>query len=147
MRQNGRSIVAPLALLATATGARTWTGVAAMAPARSAKLARVTRALALLEIAADKVPSLPNRTNSVGIIGRVLAGAFIGAAVSRGTRQDRVMAALAGGLVAFASAQLSFRARRALTHHLPATSAALIEDAATLSVAKYGASLLGSDRD
>jgi uncharacterized membrane protein len=142
MQTSERSILAPIALMATATGARTMVGVTAVGRTGSVHVAKVTAALALLELLVDKLPNIPNRTDRGGLIGRVVAGAFIGATIARMSGRDTPPAALAGALFAFAGAHLSFRFRRALSHRLPPVAAAFVEDAAVLALAKRGSRYL-----
>jgi uncharacterized membrane protein len=142
MEERGSSFIAPIALMATATGARTMTGVAAAARTRSPELVKVAAALALLELIGDKVPGIPNRTDLGPIVGRVAAGALIGASVARAEGRDRLTGALVGAVCAFAGAHLSFRFRRALSAVLPPMAAAAIEDAAVVATAALGARAL-----
>ena len=125
--------------MAAATGARTMVGVTAASRLRSAQLANVAAAFALLELLGDKIPGIPNRTDVGPMLGRVAAGAFIGASVARATGRDRIAGALVGSLFAFAGAQLSFRLRRSLSHVLPSIVAAAIEDVAVVATARRGA--------
>lgn len=136
--------IAPIALLAGATGARTMTGVSAAIGVRASAIAKVAAALALLELLCDKIPGIPNRTDLAPIVGRVAAGAFIGASVAKLAGRDRLTGAIIGSLFAFAGAQLTFRARRALTRVMPAMAAAAVEDAAIVAVARLGARALPS---
>lgn len=126
----------PLALLAGVSGARTMAGVAAVAPRLP------TRLLAAGELIADKLPIAPNRIDPGLLLGRVVAGAVVGAVVAERTGRNRGGLAVAGGLIAFASAHATFRLRRALSARLPAVAAALVEDAVVLGAAAAGAALL-----
>jgi uncharacterized membrane protein len=153
------SPLVPTILLAAATGARSMTGVAATArsvgalaprevrtqPARflaSPQVAAGLTALAAMELAADKVPSIPNRTDPGPLLGRVVAGGLIGAAVAAVAGRDRAVGALVGGGAAFAGAHLSFELRRELAALLPPTLAALVEDAAVGALAAAGATAM-----
>src|SRR4051812_16793135 len=98
MEERRSSFVAPIALMAAATGARTMTGVAAAAKTRSPELVKVAAALALLELIGDKLPGIPNRTDLGPVVGRVAAGALIGATVARAAGRDRLTGALVGSL-------------------------------------------------
>jgi uncharacterized membrane protein len=144
MNHPERSFIAPVALLAAATGARTTVGVAAVGQTRSAPLATVTALLALLELLADKLPNIRNRTDPAAIAGRMAAGALIGAAVSEAAGRDRLPAALAGATFAFVGAHLSFRFRRSLMRHLPPLTAAVVEDAVVIALARTGERFLES---
>src|SRR5687767_8871321 len=105
----------PTVLLAAATGARTMTGLAATArsvgsrepnaaqlqPARfvaSRSVAGATAALAAMELLADKLPGIPNRTDALPLLGRAAAGALIGAAIAASARRDRASGAAVGAV-------------------------------------------------
>jgi len=145
----------PTILLAAATGARSMTGLAASArsvgarephaeqlqPARfvaSRSVAGTTAALAAMELLADKLPGIPNRTDALPLVGRAAAGALIGATIAAAARRDRVTGAAAGAVIALLSAHLSFRARRALAERLGPTAAAVVEDVVVCSLAAVG---------
>jgi uncharacterized membrane protein len=137
------SPVVPTILLAAASGARSMTGVAATARALgSPRVAGGAAALAAMELVADKLPFIPNRTDPGPLAGRVVAGGVIGAAIAGATGRNRVSGALAGAAAAFVSAHLSFHLRRELSAWLPATGAALVEDAIVGAVAAAGVSAL-----
>lgn len=155
MTRTNRPTIAPLVCLAAASGARTFTGIAAVARTRTSprianridnEIATATSALALFELMADKTPNIPDRIEPSSLFGRVAAGAIIGAAIANMNGRDRRSAALGGALVAFASAHLSFRFRRSLSRHMPAFVAALVEDAAVLGLAAAGETFLRGPR-
>lgn len=159
--------LAPLALLAAASGARALSGIAGVACVRAAEanrerplapgprivrrfddgVAKVATVLAVFEMMADKAPRIPDRVNAGPLFGRVLAGATVGAAVAQMRSRDRQPYAIAGALMAFASAQLSFRMRRALAETMPAFAAGLVEDAVVVSVVAAGAALLAPGKN
>lgn len=140
MRDGTREALLPLALLASASGARTMSGVAAISPRVPVK------ALAGAELIADKLPSAPNRTDPALLLGRVAAGALVGAVVGSRTGMNRGHSAIIGGLIAFASTHATYRLRRALMKRLPPIAAAVAEDALVLTAAAVGAALLPSKR-
>jgi len=159
MHMTERSPLVPTILLAAASGARSMTGlaatarhVAARAPAESpaqparfladSRVAAAATTLAAMELAADKLPGIPNRTDPGPLAGRVAAGGLIGAAVAAVLGRDRAFGALAGAAAAFAGAHLSFQLRRELAELLPATLAALVEDAVVGALAAAGASAI-----
>ena len=150
-------IIAPIALIAGATGARCMTGLATVAGIAAAgderapkplghrldrEIAGVTAMAALGELVGDKLPNAGDRVAPAPLASRVLAGALIGAAVAGLTGHDKKNAAVGGAVAAFLSAHLTFRFRRALSNHLPSVAAALVEDAVVLSAAAIGAKLL-----
>ncbi|MEO6876956.1 MAG: hypothetical protein ABI205_00655 [Gemmatimonadaceae bacterium] len=138
------------ALLATATGARSMTGLAALAKARSsadehggaARLAAVMGSMAAMEMVGDKLPSIPNRTDTGPLLGRVAAGAIIGATIGGMTNRNRTTGALVGALTALVAAELTFRFRRVLSEHMPPLLAAAVEDAVVASLAAAGVNAL-----
>jgi uncharacterized membrane protein len=135
-----RETLIPLTLLAAASGARTMSGVAAITPGSAARL------VALGELIADKVSSIPARVDRAPLLGRVAAGAIVGAMVGVRTGRNSGESAIIGGLVAFASAHATYRMRRALSARLPAVAAALVEDAIVVGAAVTGSAMLRSRR-
>jgi len=138
MRDEQRGLI-PLTLLAAASGARSMAGLAAISTHGPVRL------LAAGELFADKTPGLPDRIDPAPVLGRVVAGALLGIAVGGRTGANRSELAVIGGLIAFLSAHATFRLRRALSAHLPAASAAVVEDAIVVGAAVTGAALLRSD--
>jgi uncharacterized membrane protein len=136
MHRETRGSLVPLALLAAASGARTWAGVAAISRRTPTKL------FAAGEFIYDKMPTVPSRVAPPLLFGRIAAGALVGATVGRRTGRNRAGSAILGGLVAFASAHATYRMRRALGRRLPAMAAALVEDAIVAGAAVAGAELL-----
>ena len=136
MRREARGSLTPLALLAAASGARTWAGVAALSRHTP------TRLFAAGELVYDKVPTVPSRVAAPLLLGRIAAGALVGATVGSRVGRSRAGSAILGGLVAFASAHATYRMRRALGRRLPAMAAALVEDAIVVGAAWAGAALL-----
>ena len=158
------SIAAPIALLAAASGARSMTGIAAVARVRASAesgnrdrglgprivgrfdrtIANTATALAVFEMMADKAPHIPDRINPGPLFGRVVAGVIVGAGVAQLTGVDRRVPAIAGAVTAFVGAQLSFRMRRALAESMPGFAAGLVEDAIVIGIGAAGAALLRS---
>lgn len=142
-------------LLAAATGARTFAGVAMTArhlatasgsdlpePARSLArphVAAAVSALAAFELVVDKLPFIGDRTDPGQLAGRLMGGAAIGASIAAVTGKDRAVYALLGAAAAFVGAHAGFRARRELSTVVPPTIAAVVEDAAVVALAQAGA--------
>ena len=135
-RHDALAPLIPLTLLSAASGARTFSGVAALSGRSPAKLA------AAGELVFDKVPTVPSRIDAPSLVGRIAAGALVGAVVAGRTGGSRRELAVVGGLIACASAYATYELRHALSEHLPAVAAALVEDALVLSAAAGGAALL-----
>jgi uncharacterized membrane protein len=162
MADTDKPVAAPIAMIAGATGARAMTGLAAAAHARAANpdalgatpigrrldrdIANVTAALAIGELVGDKLPVVGDRIAPGPLVARVAAGAIVGTTVANITGHERRNAAIGGAVAAFVGAHLSFQLRRALTRHMPALLAALVEDAAVLGLAAAGTMLLAPRR-
>jgi uncharacterized membrane protein len=153
------SSMMPTILLGLATGARSAAGVAATArylaarsvgqaaeePARflaSPRVAATVTAFAAMEVVADKLPFIPNRTDAAPLVGRIVAGAVLGAAIAAVSNRGRAQGALVGSVAAFAGAHLGFQLRRELAALLPAPVAALAEDAAVGALVAAGVSAM-----
>ena len=162
MTTDDKPLVAPIAMIAAASGARCMTGLAAVAHARVANpdalgstglgkhldrdIANVTSVLAAGELVGDKLPFVGDRVAPGALLGRVAAGAVIGATVAGITGHEKRSAAIGGAVAAFVGAHLSFQLRKALSRHMPALVAAVVEDAAVLTLAAAGTRLLGPRR-
>src|SRR6476659_7029161 len=136
MHRETRGSLMPLALLAAASGARTWAGVAAISRRTPTKLC------AAGEFIYDKVPTVPSRVAPPLLAGRIAAGALVGATVGRRTGRNRAGSAILGGRRAIEKTHNTYRMRRALGRRLPAMAAALVEDAIVAGAAVAGAELL-----
>ncbi len=86
------------------------------------------------ELAADKTPWIPSRTDVAPLAGRIASGALVGAAVAGRRGTSRVAAALAGALGAAASTFVMHAARRDASEPLGAVPTALAEDALALGL-------------
>jgi uncharacterized membrane protein len=99
--------------------------------------APLLRALALGEMAVDKLPGIPNRTAPPALAGRILLGALSGFLLARASGRSVLPAVLLAGLAALASAFLGLRLRLLLGKLMPLPGmAALIEDAVVFSAAR-----------
>src|SRR6266404_7283059 len=91
--------------------------------------------LALGELVVDKLPSTPNRTKLLGLIGRSVTGGLSGAAVAASGAQSIALGAglgVAGAIAgAFAGHEVRERLVRALK--VPDFVAALLEDAVAIA--------------
>ena len=105
-------------------------GFIATAPARYLFLAA-----AIGELIADKVPSAPDRTTPVGLVTRIVTGAFTAIALSLTLRQSLVAAALLGALGAVVGAFAGYEVRRRLVQKskLPDFVVAIVEDALAIA--------------
>jgi uncharacterized membrane protein len=91
--------------------------------------------LAATELAGDKLPKAPNRTELPSLIVRTASGALVGAALFTASRDRALTGALIGGLAALAGTYGSFYLRRALnrTGKVPNLISGLMEDAVMVS--------------
>ena len=88
--------------------------------------------LAAGEMAADKHPAMPSRTDLVPLTGRMMSGAFT--AASHATPDRRVPMAIAGAVGGFCGTWLFFHLRRAIIARVgPGVTAGLVED--TIAIA------------
>ena len=131
----------PLVLLAAASGARTWAGVAAISRRTPPRL------FAAGELIYDKVPTVPSRVAPSLLAARIAAGTVVGASVSGRAGRNRIASAVFGGLIAYASAHATYRIRRALGRRLRPIAAALVEDAVVIGAAAVGAAILNRNAD
>ena len=106
-------------------GLRTFTGPAIVAEGAGRNALIL---LAVGELIADKLPSMPNRTDPPGLAARFIAGAFCGMAIAgRRKRSERVLSGIVAGTAALAAAYAGYQYRKRVK--LPPLAAALIEDA------------------
>jgi uncharacterized membrane protein len=98
-------------------------------------------ALAAFELAADQWPELPPRIAPPALLGRVLSGALVGAALGRSHSERRVIGIAAAS--AAVSAFASYALRRAANRRLPNSVSGALEDALVLGA---GGALAASAR-
>jgi len=91
--------------------------------------------LALGELVVDKLPSTPNRTRLLGLIGRSVFGGLSGAAVAASGAQSIALGAVLGaaGGIAGAFAGYEVRTRLVRTLKVPDFVIALLEDAVAIA--------------
>lgn len=143
-----RSATAP-ATAATLLERGSWPGEADPAVALAARFAPVLRGVAVAEMAADKLPMMPDRTVPPVLAGRILIGAASGALLARAAQRSAILAALLGGLLAVAGAFAGLNLRRFLSDNLgvPNIPAGLLEDAAVIGGASAVVGLGGEAGD
>jgi uncharacterized membrane protein len=104
--------------------------------ALAARFAPAIRALALGEMAADKLPGIPSRTAPPILAGRLLMGAGSGLLLARAAGRNPLMAALLAGLMAIVSSFIGLRLRTLLSERLRLpVVAGLVEDAVVVGAA------------
>jgi uncharacterized membrane protein len=94
------------------------------------------------ELAADKLPFLPDRISLLPLLGRAASGAFVGAALSDAAGEPPATGAALGAAAAVASAYAMYHLRRAAGEKLglPDPLLAVLEDGLAL---RGGSSVLG----
>jgi uncharacterized membrane protein len=114
------------------SGSRSMLGPALVArPVSSSPLARILSYLAAGEIAADKLPAIPARTDTLPLFGRIVSGAIVGASVC--SRRQRVACALTGAAGALVAAYALAAGRRvAAQRRIPNAVAGAFEDVLAL---------------
>lgn len=90
-------------------------------------------AMAVAEMAGDKMESAPDRTVFLGLLARAITGGFSGAAVAR--PKDRTAGALLGAGAAIGSSYYGLAARKWAMQRWGQTTTGLIEDALVFSAA------------
>jgi uncharacterized membrane protein len=101
---------------------------------RSTTAVAVFTVLALGELVLDKLPSTPNRTRLLGLIGRSLLGGLSGAAVATSGEQPIALGVVLGVAGAIAGAFTGYEIRKRLVRALkiPDVVIALFEDAVAI---------------
>ncbi len=90
--------------------------------------------LALGELVLDKLPSTPNRTKLLGLIGRSVTGSLCGAAVAASGAQSIALGAVLGVAGAIAGTFIGYEVRKRIVRALkvPDFVIALLEDAVAI---------------
>jgi uncharacterized membrane protein len=90
--------------------------------------------LALGELVVDKLPSTPNRTKLLGLIGRSVTGGLCGAAVAASGAQSIALGAVLGVAGAIAGTFIGYEVRKRIVRALkvPDFVIALLEDAVAI---------------
>ncbi|MEP6713938.1 MAG: DUF4126 family protein [Terriglobia bacterium] len=103
----------------------------------------VLKVLAAGELIADKLPFIPNRTETPSLVFRAASGAFCGYTIcgKRASSATRWFAAMVGATAAVASAYGGFEYRRRVK--LPPLLAALLEDAVAVGTGRAVISAIG----
>jgi uncharacterized membrane protein len=112
----------------------------------TSEAAAAFKVLAAGEVAADKTPWIPDRTSPVGLIGRGLSGALVGAALCTGNECLPEAGAAIGALSALAAAFAAYHLRKRLGRELrvPDPVIGVLEDAAA---AGFGLLILRSGNE
>lgn len=102
---------------------------------QAAPIAAGFKLLAAGELAGDKLPQMPDRTDLPSLAVRTLSGALVGAALFTARRDSAATGALLGGLSALAATYGSFYLRAALHRYgkVPNATAGFMEDALMVS--------------
>ena len=101
----------------------------------SRRTAKILKLLAAGEMAGDKTPFIPNRTDPSALAGRVLSGALSGAALADSRGGSPLGAALIGSATALGSTFLAYNLRREAGRRsgIPDFLLGLVEDVVVLT--------------
>jgi uncharacterized membrane protein len=143
-RPAGAGVVLRAALLGVATGSRSSLGFAGpvltaprgTGPGRAGRPTKVATTVALAaELVADKNPAAPSRLGRSGMAARLLGGAEGGARLATRAGSNGALPATVGAAAAGAGSVAGAAWRRWASTRMPATTAALLEDAVALGLA------------
>ena len=102
-------------------------------------VATALTAMAVAELAADKMPFMPSRIEPLPLAGRIGAGALAAAVATLPDEERRVHAAVVGALAAAAASYLAWRLRVTLDREgAPDVLVALAEDVTMIEAARQG---------
>ena len=93
--------------------------------------------LAIGELIADKLPTIPKRTAPASLTARIVTGAFCGACLCAAGAQSLVAGALLGAIGAIVGAFLGYSIRRHLDLHINDVVVAVCEDVVTVGLALF----------
>jgi uncharacterized membrane protein len=95
--------------------------------------------LALVELINDKLPKTPSRTEPMGLIARIIMGAFAGACLATGVGQGAVLGVLLGAVGAIVGTFGGYQVRTRLVKALPTPDfvIALLEDLVAVGGSLY----------
>jgi uncharacterized membrane protein len=98
----------------------------------------VVHALSVGEMISDKLPFMPDRTDTLPLLGRGVLGGLAGAAIFDAHAKSRVVGALVSGTSAVLSTYGSYHLRRILSEkaHLSGVVAGLMEDGVMIGLRK-----------
>lgn len=101
---------------------------------RNTMTSRVFEFLAAGEMAADKSDNAPARIEPMGLMGRILSGAFVGSVIYVYGKKSFLEGAIVGGVSAAASTFISYYSRKALDENTSISDKAIgaVEDAAVI---------------
>jgi uncharacterized membrane protein len=130
----GARSMTPLAAVSLAARLRKLpAGNGAPAPIYRTLAASGALALALGELAGDKMKSAPDRIVVPGLAARLATGAIAGAALA--PRNQRLIAGALGAASAVAASYLTFNLRMKAMHRFGQTRSGLVEDALVVAAA------------
>jgi uncharacterized membrane protein len=84
-------------------------------PLSSPQVRKALQAMAALELIVDKLPFMPNRTNLMGLLGRLSTAGIASATLSYTYGEPPIPSAVAGASAALFSAYVTFNTRKFLT--------------------------------
>lgn len=105
-------------------------------PLASKTISAVIGASAIGELIGDKLPSTPNRTAPLGLIGRIVSGAFVGGSVCAARKKNILTGALIGAVSAVAAAYAGQNVRREIAEEtgIPSAAIGVVEDGIAIAI-------------
>lgn len=97
----------------------------------SKRASGILSVMAVGEVLADKIPSIPDRISPSGLAGRALSGALAGFILDKATGGKTPAALWISAGAAIAATFASFYARKALSQKIPDKKVAVMEDLIT----------------
>ena len=97
----------------------------------------ILSALAIGELIADKLPTIPKRTSPVPLMGRVITGCLCGACLCAATGQSLIAGALLGGIGGIVGAFLGYSIRKYLDLRIKDLVVAVCEDVVAVGLALF----------
>jgi uncharacterized membrane protein len=124
--------------LGVVAGLRTFTAPAAVFLARGGVAGIVLAFVALGELIADKLPTMPSRTSPPALTARIVSGGFVGwYFLSSSDGRPAILGAGVGVVGALIGAFGGVRVRRFAIDRIGAIPAALCEDAIAIGIAAF----------
>jgi uncharacterized membrane protein len=93
--------------------------------------------LAICELVADKLPTIPKRTAPAPLVARVITGGLCGACLCAAAANSLAVGILLGGVGAVVGAFLGYGIRRRLDLHIKDFLVAICEDVVAIGLALF----------
>ena len=99
------------------------------------------------ELVADKLPTTPNRTETVGLAARIVSGATVGGLICAADKKSVATGAALGALAAVAAAYAGQETRRAISREtgIPSPLLGGVEDAIAFGIGATALNIFGKE--